>query len=116
MISITRGDSRTLLATVYTTEAMTTPQSLATATAIRFTARRTSSAGTQVLQKTLAGGTVRITNAAAGQLEIDLAPADTSALPASVSRLVYDLEITWPGPQVTTVDLGTLEVQPDVSY
>jgi hypothetical protein len=116
MLTIVRGDKRTIETTVYTDDSLTTPQSLATATAIRFTARKTSAAGAQVLQKTLAAGTIRITDAVEGKLEIDLAPSDTSALPSSVSRLAYDLEITWPGDQVTTVDLGTLEVQPDVSY
>jgi hypothetical protein len=116
MISLIRGDTRTLQASVYTTDEMNLPQSLSDVTVAKFTARLGAPTGAQVFQKTLAGRTIRITDAPGGLLEIDLTAADTTALATATVHLSYDLELTWSDGQVRTVDIGTLVVSPDVTY
>jgi hypothetical protein len=116
MLEFIRGDSRTIAATVYTDSTHVTPQNLSAATAIRFTARQQDGAKTQVFQKTLAAASIAIVNAALGTLTITIAPSDTSALVARNITLDYDLEITWTGGAVATVDIGLIDLTADVSY
>jgi hypothetical protein len=115
MLEIIRGDSARLSATVYTDETRAARQDLSTAEAIRFTGRRGTPAGDVVFERTLSDGHITITDAAEGEVEIQLAPSDTSALPSVETRLSYDLEITFAGGQVRTVALASLSVLPDIS-
>ncbi len=115
MITITRGDSQTFTVVVYSDSGLTTKQDLTGVTGVRFSGRAASEAGALVFQKTLDEG-VTITDATKGEMEIMLAPEDTASLPPRQVQLAYDVELTWTGGTVTTVDLGMMSVRPDVSY
>lgn len=118
MVTLIRGDNRTLLATVYTDSTKTAVQDLTAALRIRFTVRKLTSTGGigQVLfEKNLTDG-VTITDAVGGLLQIAVEPADTNSLPAANTTLVYDIEVTWANGNIATVDKGNLSVTPDVSW
>ena len=114
MFEMIRGDSASFTTTVYTNSTKITPQNLSSVTEATFTARKGVN-GAIVFQKTLSGGVV-ITDAANGLVTTTLVSSDTSSLPANVQRLHYDLELRWAGGIVHTVDIGDLNVVPDVSY
>jgi hypothetical protein len=112
--TLTRGDTRTLPVVVYQPGSTTVVQDISAASAIKFTMRKGSPAGVQVAQKTLASGII-VTDAAKGELQISLAPSDTSSLPSVPTQVAYDLEITWINGKVDTVAIGILTVRPDVT-
>jgi hypothetical protein len=66
-----------------------------------------------VFQKTVGSGIV-VTNAAAGQAQITIANADTSAIVGS-RTLLYDIQVKEAGGDITTVANGTITVSPDVT-
>lgn len=118
MVTLIRGDNRTLLATVYTDSTKTTVQDLTAALGIRFTVRKLTSTGGMgqvVFEKDLTDG-ITVTNAVGGLMQIAVEPDDTNSLSAVTTTLVYDIEITWVSGNITTVDKGSLTVTPDVSW
>lgn len=62
----------------------------------------------------LLGGIV-ITNGPGGLATVTLDPTDTSSLPPITMKLVYDVQVKSAGGLVSTVQSGTLTVEPDVT-
>jgi len=62
----------------------------------------------------LLGGVV-ITNGPGGLATVTLSPSDTSSLPPTTVKLVYDVQVKSASGLVSTVQSGTLTVEPDVT-
>src|SRR5262245_13636266 len=108
---VTRGD--TLVHQIIVNNPDNTPHDLTGASAVRYTIRQYNYAGAQVVQKTLAGGGVALSDPVAGKLQVTLAATDTAVL-IPAQTYVYDCEITLGG-QVQTVQTGTITVVGDMS-
>ena len=67
-----------------------------------------------VFQKTIADG-VTVIDDAAGTVQVDIEPADTSDLDASRQRLFYDIQVEDVNGKVHTPRSGRLVVKPDVT-
>lgn len=81
---------------------------------VKFTARQNINDVMPLFQKTTGGSGITVTNAAQGELTIEIAPADTASLTNESSLFVWDLEVTRGG-QVFTVAHGDLRVTLDVT-
>ena len=103
---LTRGDDRTLTATV------TAPADLTTATALRFTAkyRHKDHDGSAVFAKTLSDG-ITVSNATVAIITI----ADTDWEDRHYDVFVWDLEVRDAAGVVTTLAHGTMQVIDDVT-
>lgn len=66
-----------------------------------------------VFQKTIGDG-ITLTDPTVGEAQIIIQPADTTSLPADLSTLVYDIEMT-DGSAVYTVARGELNIVSDVT-
>ena len=86
-----------------------------TGTTMKMTAKwsHSDSDANALFQKTIGDG-ITYTDAANGQAQIILAPADTISLPPQIVVLQYDVELT-DGSSVYTVARGDLAVLPDVT-
>jgi hypothetical protein len=84
-----------------------------TGATVTFTAKRRKTDDAIVFEKDLGDG-ITITNAIQGELAVEIAPADTSALLDEASGLVWDLQVSRGG-QVFTVARGNLRVLLDVT-
>jgi hypothetical protein len=109
-LRMTRGDDRTFTVTI--TDSAGAVVDISEATLV-WTARR-SFGGAAVIEKaTDAGITAGETT---GQATLAIDAADTIALPAAVTDLVWDLAVTDTADKVQTPLRGVLRVDPDVSY
>lgn len=69
-----------------------------------------------VFQKDTAGlGGIVITNAVGGLATVTLSPSDTSGLPPTTIKLVFDVQVKSASGLISTVQTGTLTVTPDVT-
>lgn len=107
-LTITRGDERTLTATVTLNGSA---QDLA-GKALTFTAKRSAN-GSTVFSKTIGAG-IAVTNVAGGLASILISPSDTSGFADQVT-LACDLQMTNNPGSPVTLDSGTLTVVPDIS-
>lgn len=111
--ALVSGDSRTLQFIV--TDADGAPADLGDVTAARWGCARKRADGAFILPasliKTLDGG-VAIASAAAGVIEVTLAPADTAGLAGG--RYHHELEVTGAGGAVSTLAMGTLTIVEDL--
>lgn len=108
--SIIRGNDDTLEATIYEADGVT-PRDI-TGADIRFTAKRHPDYNASIIAKSINEGVV-ITGGPAGEIEIELARADTVGLPADVD-LYYDVQVTKDGDTDTPIT-GKLHVAHDVT-
>jgi len=103
----------------FTIEVAGTPVDLTGLQAATLTAKDDlASADPGLLQKTLAGGGIAVTDASAGKLEVRFVPNDTTSLLTDPTRsrvLEYDLEIIEASGRVSTVARGRLVIKPDVT-
>lgn len=109
-LTLTRGDDRSFRATVHD-EDTGAALDLTGAQAITFSLKQRRSDTAYVLQKTLGAG-VAVTSAATGEIMVNLYAADTTPL---LGLYVWDLVLLDVAGKVSTVDQGTLRVEPDVS-
>lgn len=79
-----------------------------------MSAKTAYNATTFVFQKTELDGIV-ITNGPGGLATVTLVPTDTSGLPPITMKLVYDVQVKSASGLVSTVQSGTLTVEPDVT-
>ena len=106
------GDSQVIGYTITDAESGD-PVNLVAASAIKWRASKKLSSGfspTPLLIKALGTG-VSVTNAAAGTIQVVLAPADTALL---AGRFYHELEITDGSGNVSTVAVGTLTITKDL--
>jgi hypothetical protein len=113
-LSLTRGDSATLQATVTQLGA-----SGLTGSTLYFMAKRDyADPDASAIISHQTGSGVTVTQAGGtntpGIAQIALAPADTSSLPAYALTLVWDLVMVDGSGNHTTVASGTLAISPDV--
>lgn len=110
LLRMVRGDGRTFTITI--TDAAGDAVDISDAT-LAFTARR-SYGGSAVIEKVSGDGIEPGVGTGVASLVLD--PADTSGLPAAVTDLLWDVEVTdaLGVPQTTT--RGVLRIDPDLSY
>lgn len=68
-----------------------------------------------VTQQTVTGGGIVFTNALQGMAEITVPALATFGFPDGVTKLVYDVQIKDLQGRISTVEVGTLSVYPDVT-
>jgi hypothetical protein len=112
-VSLFQGNSHSILVTVSqqlsgATPPLTTPMDVTGATSV-LTVKKRGADSTILLQKS---GTV--ISGPAGQIQVDLVPADTASLPPL--PYVYDVQVTLLGGKVYTVVRDYFEVKENVNH
>ena len=108
-IEIYRGDNRTFKVTVKDGDGVVVD---ITGASIKFSVKEEISDTSYVIQKTVGSG-INITDAANGEYEVYIVPADTQNLDTKVYE--YDSELTTSAPKVYTVVRGEFTVQAEIT-
>lgn len=119
-LTLTRGDTLSVAWTVNTrtqnarTGTYTYTPVTITGSSCRIYFREGSATGTAVIQATSSGGSPQITiTGAEGLIELEVDATDTDSL---LGTYYYDVELTYSGGAVSTIDSGILTVTADVTY
>lgn len=119
-LTLTRGDTLSVAWTVNTrtqnarTGTYTYTPVTITGSSCRIYFREGSATGTAVIQATSSGVSPQITiTGAEGLIELEVDATDTDSL---LGTYYYDVELTYSGGAVSTIDSGTLTVTADVTY
>lgn len=110
---MTRGDTQTFVAAVTNPDG--TPFNLSGST-VWFSARMAYDAAEYVFQRKTGGAGIVVPDPATdGVAVITTANSDTSGLPATEQKLVWDLQVKTPDDSLFTPDKGPLIISPDVT-
>lgn len=110
ILRMVRGDDRTFTITI--TDSSGDAVDISTST-LKFTARRAYDGVAVIEKETDAGITL---GAGTGEATLAIDAADTSGLPAAITELLWDVEVTDAASAVQTTVTGVLRISPDLSY